>query len=85
MATVFLHGPGCTAEHLYLDRIPVPGEVIELSDGTLAQVTGTTFTPHRQGLDAVLGVGAVESQGRIQAEAERIKMAVQRQAQYSQQ
>jgi len=77
MPTVFVKARGCQPEHCYVDRVPVPGEVIELSDGTIAQVTTVTHTPYRQGLAAVLGGGLVENPGRVKAEIDRIHEALQ--------
>lgn len=77
MPMVFVQGTGCHPEYCHLDRIPVHGESIELADGTFAQVTSVTHTPHRHGLDAVLTVGAIEDENRRRSELYKIELALQ--------
>ena len=76
MPKVYVACEGASSEHCELDRVPTPGEVIELADGSLVQVTGVTHTPHRAEVCAVLSAGKIESAARCRAARGNIEAAV---------
>lgn len=76
MPKVYVACEGTVSEHCEFDRVPAPGEVIELAEGTLVQVTGVTHTPHRAGVSAVLSAGKIESTARCRSARSDIEAAL---------